>query len=477
MTPRTLLIALVILLGVVSTQKVTSQEVLPWRALIIYTNSTDNAAGQNVNMYQDRFLNIFEWINNAYEQSGISNVRASIAGVLWDTTYVGVESGTYELEPCLSETYYSASYLAMASMGSPCGPLRKYFDMMAEYSADIIILVDRLESENTIGGQACPPYDGCLAANSEDVGNRGRIWINGPDIPATSWAHEVGHIHGSGHCDGWRQTFDTNGYFTDTNASRGIHDIMAYGNGNKECTDTSVNYPGFPSSAFDYNDGDTSIVTEHTNVFASPSVYWTHYPSTEYPYPITTYQMGQDSLKNFSGYAVDKHQEYSDSIRLTFSTPTDLTITDSMSLARFDFADLLALNSVNIQSGFHTSEQSKMRITVGTSALSKRGAKSNEKFISEKDLAPKNIGSISNFLAKYDAMSKSMKISFSGGSDLSISFVVFDVKGYAKGRYGEFRSDGGAFSKFVNLNELPNGAYFMQVAVGSNKFYKRFTKR
>ena len=112
-----------------------------WRALIVYTNSTNSIyGGDGVNMYGDYFAALFDGINQVYEDSEIST-RAQIAGVIWDKAYTELHEEQWgSMGGCGNKD----------DLKNKTNGMGRYVDLMDRYAADVIVLVH----QNSPGGCA-----------------------------------------------------------------------------------------------------------------------------------------------------------------------------------------------------------------------------------------------------------------------------------------------------------------------------------
>lgn len=403
-----------------------------WRALIVYTEPWEHGC-PGWNWYEGdpdcqgccpAFVETIETANLIYERSGLADT-AEIAGVIRDQTHYVSEGSGYDFGHGIQD------------VNNPTGPLGRYIALLDEYAADVFILVDSNYSQ----------YAGVAGGNSSTYSG---FWTS--HYGGHIWAHELGHNRGLDHCHGYRRSYDSLGNYVTSGSKHGwgFNTVMQY-QGGAGCG----------------NDGDYNDVTRESLTFSDTNLTWIN-DST-----------GREEVVGEAPYNIDRplHAANQHIIPALANTPANVIIADTMSLARFDFADFLSQGQVTIEPGFSLAAGGKMRVTVGPSALAKRGVWKNEKFISGRDNLLKNIGPIANFSARYDPLTKSMKITFSGGADSKVSLAAFDVKGIKKGSFGEFQADGKVFSKIIVLNELPSGTYYFRVAVGSQNIYKQFIKK
>lgn len=147
-----------------------------------------------------------------------------------------------------------------------------------------------------------------------------------------------------------------------------------------------------------------------------------------------------------------------------------------MTLESYDYADFLATNSVTIEPGFRVEPGARMRITIGSQSLAKRGAVAHGRGDPSRNAVQPGHEVVSNFLAQYDPASRSLRISFETQGQPEVSLAIFDVKGSVKRRIGNLRGNGKFFSETMSLGNLPNGAYFIRVTAGVERFHRRFVK-
>jgi hypothetical protein len=210
--------------------------------------------------------------------------------------------------------------------------------------------------------------------------------------------------------------------------------------------------------------------TTFTGTFSSPSLNYPHiHPVTNDTVIYSLGTAGQNS--------VSTHQANDQVIRAFASTPSDLVIADTMSLDQFDFADFLATNSVVIESGFRVHSTATLRISVGSHVLAKRGIDESADFIVTESPAQKSFGMAENFSAEFNQVSKTINIFFEAPPDVKVSLAVYDLKAVRRGNFGEYRTDGNAFSKTISMQDLPSGQYFFRVLVGPKNIYRKFWKQ
>jgi len=487
-----------------------------WRALVVYTNSTDSvytgSLESGVNMYSGYFAALFDGINQVYEDSEMET-RGQIAGVIWDKVYnrnydsISIQGG------CVN--YFDAHY---GQNG-----MARHKALLNKYAADVLILVH----------QSANP-SGCTQLLSAHVSQGyAAIWIKDPrDVWVA--AHEVGHIFDANHCNGHRVTLDMygneiagalpnmmpaansidsiSGNYVDsvveretTQLNRGFHTTMSYNNGDG-CEAKSTPGPGLYDMSYKwhndglttwlhrfYHQGQIGDTTGWAGVFSNPALSWYDPPSNTYHtyghdsvrYSRTIRYMHTDSIgyRDTVAYyrnAVAIHELNNDTIINFKKSPDSLVILSSMSIepntadTQWIYAHFVAKRKVRIQPGFRVSGGGTLKVTVGgaPSMLAKR-ASTRHYAETEKNIE----GVISPELrVRYEPGSQAVVFSLTPILGTGIGVSVFDLVGRRKKGQIAFNSDGSSSQKHLSVRDLPNGVYIMRVTVGRYSLQKQFIK-
>jgi len=495
-----------------------SQLLPAWRALIVYTNSTDSAyGGSGVNMYEDYFASLIDGLNGVYEASQV-DVRAQIAGVVWDKSYVN----TCGL--CSEEDLSTG----------PTGSLGRWENdsILNKYAADVVIIVNYV-TDSSYGGAAF------IRSEAQSL-HFGGYWTR---LPNNLWlfAHEMGHDFSNAgnadHCaSGHRRTFDgsgieiggpapdTNSFIVGTNiygdsdyiadaivesadryAYSGFYTTMAYGSGGG----TPSTYPCYPlytnthdgvTRTFKFDQqgvgwgipGGNSWLPEWTGTYSNPNVSWLD-DSTSTSYPtggdtllyinrLKYLDAGTVTFRDTTIYHrdfADTINTYADTIRNLRGIPSNITLTSSNSLgangadSQWVYANFVATNSVNIRPGFKVGTGSSMSVYVGEEggSLAKRGV------IHSGNGAPQTNAEIENELkVEYNPTSQAIVLSLNSGSNSDIALTIFDLKGVRKEERTVHITNGSSVLEPLSVKEFSRGLYFVQAVVGTKKIQRQFVK-
>lgn len=438
-----------------------------WRALVIYTHAVDSVEAQAD--LRLRFQGIFDEINDTYSDSYI-DARTQIAGIIRDTNYS---------ETSIEDTLRWAQILETLSSRHISDPetyppppwdttLVKYARILDKYSADVLIIrfhANRRSAAASIFGTLWSyqmnesPHWNFIFDQATSLGYG--VFVV-PHDDGWIWAHEAGHIHGGEHCMGYRQTYDANGNYTETNAVSGFNTIMQYQRGINCGNSGQIYNPGVVDSFI------TDVVYQFSNPY---STYLHHHPILG---TNSNYSIDQTS---FWGNSRTIHNDNDQNVRAFMGTPTNLTLTPDMGLKSREYADFIATGSVVITPGFKVAAGSQLKITVGSEAMAKRGIESDHQFAPAEETSARSLGGITELLVVYDQISQSMRLSFSASAEANIMLSLFDAHGKRKVDFGNYRAKAGAFSTIVPIPTLTSGVYFMRVTVGSERLYRQFRIR
>lgn len=415
-----------------------------WRALIVYTNylyvDQDPSEGRRylsgTNLHSSVFAPLFDEMNDIYANSG-TDVRAEIAGVIWDKTFTST-SAQADLYAITQHT----------------GGMAQYVDMLDEYAADILILRDGPITTNagialfhsfgwSAGGYTYP--------SAASIGY-GALWI-GVDYPWV-WVHEAGHTHNATHCDGYRMVINGALAFVPYNGSGGVagfNDVMSYQEGNPDCTDPA---------AFVYDDGQHGFLTTKTYTLSNPSMNFSLWLSPWW----LSYPIGITTPTNHNATAI--HNTWASAVRGYRNTPSNLTITSGMSMEQFDYADFRATGTVTINPGFRAENVSQLRITVGSNALTKKG-------VDPENPAPeaKTLPQAFSVRLKVDRQGTLLTGTLPKESHLFLR--VLKVTGEIVYERDLGAQDAGNFQRGLEFVPKKNGLYLFQVRAGKNTVVRR----
>jgi hypothetical protein len=490
-----------------------------WRALIVYSNPIDSiySLGSGINMYEGYLAAIFDGINQVYEDSEVE-VRAQIAGVVWDKAYVENNCSTCTVGHLSNQTNGMERWTSDS--------------ILTKYAVDVVILVHQIANDPFAGGAALPR----TSATSDGYGV---FWTRYVDHLIT-YAHEIGHIFsidGNGdHCySGHRRVVDAlgkeiGGPLPDTmslilgvssgqtyilhdtvetdisHAYRGFHTTMAYGTGD-----------GYPFWTYPchqhYNDTNGGVARtfrfmhqgvgwgmpggndwrpEWTGTYSNPDIMWWDVP-TNTPYPTGADTISYVNRLRYKGESTDVfrdtikyHRNFSDTLNTYAATirelrniPTSLSIGSSMSLgqnsadSQWVYAHFAAASSVVIEPGFRVGVGGSMKISVGGQGgmLAKRGAtrpdnKTTRAVVTE-------MGGLD---VKYDPAVQALFISAASGLSSGIAVTVYDLKGVQIKKQVLSTGTGGRHSESLNVKELPKGVYVVRVVSGKKRLQRQFVK-
>jgi hypothetical protein len=490
-----------------------------WRALIVYTNSVDSIygdGGNSVNMYRDYFAAVFDALNQTYANSGI-DMRAQIAGVVWDKTYAQSHSGA-QYPGCENK-----DDLRLQRNG-----MKRHVDLLTKYGADAIILIH----QNEPGGCA----NNFFYTKS---GGYAAFWTQFPNN-AYVFAHEMGHNssndNNNDHCLGHRVTINAAGnqvagrspdtvsfikkadftfgpppvmipadtivYTAPDQVSRGFYTSMAYAGGDApDCIHGAWHFQGGfggPYRVFGfYHHGvpGSADSLEWTGTYSKPGMYWVDQVMGNH------YAMGFDSVYyiNRLRYLPDAFNSFKDSTRYVRSfadtvdlradslvnlkgIPSTITVTADMSLGanaadtQWVYAHLAATSSVSLQPGFRVGDGSYLRITVGQAsdgdALAKRGIQAPP----EKNAGTDAQSLTTHFDAAYNRASQTITFSLRARTSSDAVVSIYDLKGARKKDLRFNGANKGSFSRSVSVKDLPNGIYLMRTVIDGKTFSRQFAK-
>jgi hypothetical protein len=507
---RTFVLLLVFQFGELSAQ------IIPWRALIVYSNTIDSAVSlpPNTNLYQAYLASMIDGMNQVYEKSEV-NIRAEIAGVVWDKSYLQT-CGTC----AVTDIAYGSNGFGRWINDS----------ILNRFGADAVIVLNNPSADAYAGGAALPRW---LTAG---VGHGG-YWARYPD---NLWlfAHEMGHIYSdSGNADhcrfGHRRTFNavghelggpspdslgfilgddgSYGYIPDTlietevhHAYSGFMTSMAYGSGGGD----AGTYPCYPRISNTYGGVTRTFVFNHQGVgwgvpggnywtpewtgsYSNPNVTW------EEPYTHTSYPVGADTITyinrlRYLGAGANSfkdstiyHRNFSEVLNSNPNfvsglrdLPAEITLTSAMNLggnasdSQWVYAHYSATSLIVIKPGFKIGEGSNAKLSVGEPIgfLAKRNTQASKK----KNEPGPGIDLPSNFSAKYNRLTQELDLSIGSYSDQAAIVTFYDIDGKFRNRVTS-RNKGPGAMRF-RLTDLPNGIYLMEVKRDREVFHQRFIK-
>jgi hypothetical protein len=476
-----------------------------WRALIIYTNSTDAIyGGTGVNMYKDYFLALFDGINQVYEDSQIES-RAQIAGVIWDKTYAQ------------DSEFGIAGYEYKQDLKLKTNGMGRYVDLLEKYAADAIILVH----DPTPAGYAF------ILNEAIEVGYGG-FWSGHPN-DIRLFAHEMGHMFvAPNHLTGHRVTLDatgkqlggalpdtvpvifewaqvgsqdywyTVGHFVEAetgDGQRGFHTTMAYPDGSPlSCANYKHHNYEDSSRWFEFRcHGAPHFGTGWAGVFSNPALTWIDLASN------TAYSVGADTasyLRTLKYHALDTisfrdtvkyvrnsallHNATNDTIVNLKGVPSILTVTPDMSLgsnsadSQWVYAHFVATTLVDIQPGFSITGRASLKISVGTTSgvLAKPRIGGTNDMLAKKETK----GLESDFRIKYDPAKRVVGFSFGNELVTEASIYMYSVNGKLMNEPLTLKVSAPRVYTTFSVANLPAGVYLVRVVAGRKFFHGKIFK-
>jgi hypothetical protein len=395
------------------------------RALIIVSkhmvDSACSVCGSPWDWYNNNYKALFSEWNDVYTNSGMS-YRVEIAGVIIDTTYTEGDD---------SQNYSHIMDTSHADLG-------KYHHMLDEFAADYLIL----HSWKTSGSA-----DGWASTITPSVGHPAVIWLDTPG--AAAWAHEAGHLHGLGHCTGYRQTYDGSNNFVTSGAVSGFYTVMQYLRGTPPIDGCDTNFVG-----------DRTIDATFAMAFADPTK----------TFPLNGINRALGSAPTHSN-TVSTHKAAEPDIQALFMTQEEVELDSNFNVDALEYANIIAVDRVTFHPGFEVRD-GELKVEVGPNVLAKRGIPGNSYYIDEQTRRLKYPKSVKYFMVSNGFKSKTIHLNYEG--DYAHNSVLKLYNSFGRIIYSrKIEMNSKKYESEIDVSAFQTGTYYVGLEINGQNLYRK----